>query len=246
MENQFIRTETVLGKDALEKLQSAKVAIFGIGGVGSYAAEALARSGIGSFILIDFDTVELSNLNRQIIALHSTIGQKKIDVMKERILDINPQAHIETMPIFYTSKDFPTLLDNTISVIVDAIDSVQSKVDLIFTAQKIEIPIISSMGTGNKIDPSKLEITDIYKTSMCPLARIMRQELKKKNVKSLPVVFSKEMPVKNFIQETDDENIDVISTNRKRLSPGSTAFVPPAAGLLMASWVITKITETSS
>jgi tRNA A37 threonylcarbamoyladenosine dehydratase len=239
MENQFIRTETVLGKDAIKCLKTAKVVIFGIGGVGSYAAEALARSGIGSFILVDHDVITCSNINRQIIALHSTLGHKKIDVMKDRILDINPEAQVETMPIFYTSETFPHLLDKSISAVVDAIDSVQSKVDLILASQKLGIPIISSMGTGNKTDPSMLEITDIYATSICPLARIMRQELKKKNIRSLPVVFSRENPVKNFVHENKDE----METNRKRISPGSTAFVPPAAGLLMASWVVKKITE---
>ncbi|MDR2900843.1 MAG: tRNA threonylcarbamoyladenosine dehydratase [Treponema sp.] len=248
MNNQFIRTETVLGKDALEQLKSAKVAIFGIGGVGSYAAEALARSGAGSFILVDHDVVALSNINRQIIALHSTVGQKKIDVMKQRILDINPEAHVETLPIFYTEEDFPHLLDDSISAVVDAIDSVPSKVDLIIAAQHRGIPIISSMGTGNKCDPSMLEIADIYKTSMCPLARIMRQELKKRNVKSLPVVYSKEEPVRNYIQQGDDEAADGEDAvpHRKRLAPGSTAFVPPTAGLIMASWVVRTLTKTLS
>jgi tRNA A37 threonylcarbamoyladenosine dehydratase len=242
MEHQFIRTEAVWGKDALESLQKSKVAIFGIGGVGSYAAEALARSGIGSFVLIDHDVVTLSNINRQIIALHSTLGQKKIDVMKARIFDIHPAAHVETMPIFYSEENFPNLLDDSISIVIDAIDSVTSKVDLILAAQRKNIPIISSMGTGNKTDPSRLEIADIYATSMCPLARVMRHELKKQNVKSLPVVYSKEPPVKNVVLQDDDE----ITENRKRFSPGSTAFVPSAAGLIMASWVVRKLTETLS
>ncbi len=219
MINQFIRTETVLGKEALQCLKNAKAAIFGIGGVGSYAAEALARSGAAS-------------------ALHSTIGQKKVDVMKNRILDINPAAHVEVMPVFYTEEHFPDLLDDSISVVIDAIDSVSSKIDLIMASKKLGIPIISSMGTGNKTDPSRLEIADIYATSVCPLARIMRQELKKRGVKSLPVVYSKETPVKNFVSEPDDEN----AAKRKRLSPGSTAFVPPAAGLLMASWAVKTLT----
>lgn len=239
MEHEFIRTETVLGKEAIERLRNAKVAVFGIGGVGSYAAEALARSGIGSFVLIDHDTVTISNINRQIIALHSTIGRKKIEVMKERILDINPKARIEVLPVFYTKEAFPYLLDDSISMVIDAIDSVQSKVDLIVAAQKLNIPIISSMGTGNKRDPSRLEIADIYATSVCPLARIMRRELKKREITSLPVVYSREAPVKNFVAETNDEN----NENRKRLSPGSTAFVPPAAGLLMASWAVERICE---
>ncbi len=238
MINQFIRTETVLGKEALQCLKNAKAAIFGIGGVGSYAAEALARSGAASFILIDNDVVTYSNINRQIIALHSTIGQKKVDVMKNRILDINPAAHVEVMPVFYTEEHFPDLLDDSISVVIDAIDSVSSKIDLIMASKKLGIPIISSMGTGNKTDPSRLEIADIYATSVCPLARIMRQELKKRGVKSLPVVYSKETPVKNFVSEPDDEN----AAKRKRLSPGSTAFVPPAAGLLMASWAVKTLT----
>lgn len=223
----------------MEKLQDAKVAVFGIGGVGSYAAEALARSGIGSFILIDHDDITFSNLNRQIIALHSTIGQKKIDVMKKRILDINPEAKVETMPVFYTEEHFPSLLDNSVSAVVDAIDFVQSKVDLIIAAQKLGIPVISSMGTGNKTDPSRLEVADIYETSVCPLARIMRHELKKRNVISLPVVYSKETPVKHYVSENDDAS----AKNRKRLSPGSTAFVPPAAGLIMASWVVRELTK---
>ncbi len=238
MINQFIRTETVLGKEALEHLKTARVAVFGIGGVGSYAAEALARSGVGSFILIDNDVVAPSNINRQIIALHSTLGQKKVDAMKERILDINPQARVETVPVFYTGETFPGLLDTTVSAVVDAIDSVSSKIDLITASQKLGIPIISSMGTGNKVDPSKLEIADIYETSVCPLARIMRRELKKRDVKSLPVVYSKEIPVRNFVSGAGDEP----GENRKHLAPGSTAFVPSAAGLIMASWVVRTFT----
>ena len=174
MVTQFSRTELVLGKENVEKLKKAKVAIFGIGGVGSFVAEGLARAGIGNFILVDDDTVSLTNINRQLIATHKTIGQNKVDIMKERILDINPEAKVETYKTFYMPDSEEKILDKSIDYVIDAIDTVTAKIALVENCKRLEIPIISSMGTGNKLDPTKLEISDISKTSVCPLAKVMR------------------------------------------------------------------------
>ena len=177
MLNQFSRTELLIGKEGTEKLQKAKVAIFGIGGVGSFVVEGLARAGVGNFILVDNDDICLTNLNRQIIATHKTLGMSKVEVAKQRILDINPNAKIEIRKEFFT-KESEEFIDKTVDYIIDCIDTVSSKIELILRAKKLDIPIISSMGTGNKLDPTKFEITDIYKTSVCPLAKVMRKELK--------------------------------------------------------------------
>lgn len=237
--DQFLRTEMLLGAETMEKLQNAHVAVFGIGGVGGYVAEALARSGVGKFDLIDNDTVALSNLNRQIIATHSSIGKYKVDVMKERILDINPKARVNVHKCFFlpeNSKDFDF---SQYTYIVDAIDTVTAKLELIVRAKEAKVPIISSMGTGNKLDPTRLEVADIYKTEVCPLARVMRNELKKRGIKKLKVVYSKEQPIKRKKQENDQ----ITSENAGRIKdvPGSTAFVPSVAGLIIAGQVIADI-----
>lgn len=237
--DQFLRTEMLLGAETMEKLQNAHVAVFGIGGVGGYVAEALARSGVGTFDLIDNDTVALSNLNRQIIATHSSIGKYKVDVMKERILDINPKARVNVHKCFFlpeNSKDFDF---SKYTYIVDAIDTVTAKLELIVRAKEAKVPIISSMGTGNKLDPTRLEVADIYKTEVCPLARVMRNELKKRGIKKLKVVYSKEQPIKRKKQENDQ----ITSENAGRIKdvPGSTAFVPSVAGLIIAGQVIADI-----
>ena len=196
MENEFSRTEMLIGKEGIKKLSEAKVAIFGIGGVGSFVAEGLARSGIENFILVDNDKVSITNINRQIIATTKTIGKYKVDVMKERILEINPNAKVDTYNVFYMPECKENILDGTVDYIVDAVDTVTAKIYLVEQANSLNIPIISSMGTGNKMDATKFEITDIYKTSVCPLAKVMRKELKQRNIKKLKVVYSKEEPIK--------------------------------------------------
>lgn len=227
MQNQFSRTELLIGKEAIKKLQRSKVAIFGIGGVGSYVVEALVRAGIGNFILVDKDIIDLTNLNRQIIATTKTLGRPKVEVEKERILEINPNAKVEIYQEFFmpNSEEF---FDNTVDYIIDAIDTVTSKIELIVRANKFNIPIISCMGTGNKLEPTMFEVTDIYKTSVCPLAKVLRKELKKRNIEKLKVVYSKEEPIKR----TDIEHVNI---------PSSISFVPSVAGLIIAGEVIKDI-----
>lgn len=245
MSNQFARTEMLIGKKALAKLSHSSVAIFGIGGVGSFAVEALARSGVGKLILIDHDIVVLSNLNRQIHATHNTIGQPKVQVMKERIQIINPMAEVVTHQSFYRSGLSENLVDAGYDYIIDAIDSIGSKVHLICTAQQSNIPIISSMGAANKLDPTKFQVADIYETSVCPLARVMRRELRKAGIDKLKVVFSTE-PVqgiygsmendikKEGIAESEPNPFGSVSAS----PPASIAFVPSVAGLILAGEVI--------
>ena len=228
MTNQFERTELLIGKDKLEILQKSHVAVFGIGGVGGYVVEALIRSGVGKIDLIDNDDICVSNINRQIIATHLTIGKAKVDAAKERILSINPNAEVNTFKIFYTPETKEKIDFSKYDYIVDAIDTVTAKISLVEEAKKHNIPIICSMGTGNKMCPEKLEVTDISKTSVCPLARVMRTELKKRRIKGVKVVYSKEEPVK----------VDKLSDGNKRQVPGSNSFVPPAAGLIIAAEVI--------
>ncbi len=229
--SQFQRTEMLIGKDALDKLKNSSVAIFGIGGVGSYVTEALARAGIGKFLLCDSDVVSLSNINRQIIALHSTVGKPKTSVMKERILDINPKAEVIEMETFFSAENADDFDLGGFSYIVDAIDTVSSKLTLIAKAKEKNIPIISSMGTGNKLNPSLFEVTDIYKTSVCPLARVMRKELKARAIDSLKVLYSKEVP-----KQTESQ----IEENGRHI-PGSISFVPSSAGLIIAGEVVCDI-----
>ena len=223
MKEEFSRTEKVIGIDAVTKLNAAKVAVFGVGGVGGHAAEALVRAGIGRIDLIDFDTVSVSNINRQIVALHSTVGKKKVDVLKERFLDINNSLCINTYDIFYNeeTEHLINLLDY--DYIIDAIDSVSAKIHLIKSAYEKGVPIISSMGTGNKLDATAFKVADIYKTSVCPLAKVMRYELKKVGVKKLKCVYSEELPV------------------IKATPPGSMPYVPATAGLILAGEVIKDI-----
>ena len=232
MSKQFLRTESLIGKEGLSKLQNSKVAVFGIGGVGSYVVEALARVGIGSFVLIDNDEVSITNLNRQLIAVTSTIGKPKVDVEENRIKEINPNANVEIYKEFF-SYDTKSILNDSITYIVDAIDTVSSKIELIVSANQMNIPIISCMGTGNKIDPTKLEISDIYKTSVCPLAKVMRKSLRQKNIRKLKVVYSKEEPIKPKI------NLEL--KNNTTQVPGSVSYVPAVAGLFMASEVVKDI-----
>ncbi|MBQ2801883.1 MAG: tRNA threonylcarbamoyladenosine dehydratase [Lachnospiraceae bacterium] len=237
MVEEFSRTGLLLGSEALEKLAQSRVAVFGIGGVGGYVVEALVRSGIGAVDLIDNDTVCLSNLNRQIIATRKTVGQYKTDVMKERIMDINPECKVEVHRCFYlpeTKDEFDFL---QYSYVVDAVDTVTAKIQLVVQAEEAGVPIISSMGAGNKLNPADFEITDIYKTSVCPLAKVMRRELKKRNVKHLKVVYSKEEPIAPIGNaETEQTGADVAS--KRRSTPGSVAFVPSVVGLLIASEVV--------
>ena len=224
MTDQFERTRLLIGEEGIDKLKYARVAIFGVGGVGGFVVEALARSGIQSFDLIDNDTVSISNLNRQIIAIRDTIGRLKVEVMKERILSINPQAKVQTHPCFYLPETASEFDFSQYSYVVDAVDTVTAKIDIIMKAQSADVPVISSMGAGNKMDPTKFEVTDIYKTNVCPLARVMRRELKKRGVKELKVVYSTEKAIKT--------GADV---------PGSIAFVPSVAGMIVAGEVVRDI-----
>lgn len=247
MLNQFSRTELLIGKEGIEKLQNAKVAVFGIGGVGSFVVEGLVRAGVGNFVLVDDDKVCLTNLNRQIIANRKTIGKLKVEVAKERILEINPNANVETYQEFFM-PDSKEILDDAIDYIVDAVDTVTAKIELVIRANKLNIPIISAMGTGNKLDPTKFEVTDIYKTSVCPLAKVMRKELRSRNIKKLKVVYSKEEPIKLDKTLEDSCKTGCIcppGTTRKCTAknqvPGSISFVPSVAGLIIAGEVIKDI-----
>ena len=231
--DRFKRTEFLIGKEKLEKLKNSKVAIFGIGGVGGYVTEALARSGVGAMDLIDNDVVSLSNINRQIIALTSTVGKYKVDVAKERVADINPDIKVNTFKTFYLpeNNDFDF---SQYDYIIDAIDTVSGKLALIENAHKANTKIISSMGTGNKLDPTKFEITDIYKTSVCPLARVIRKELKQRNINKLKVLYSPETPIKQTAPEF---------SNSGKPIPASNAIAPAVAGLLIANEVMKDLTK---
>jgi len=223
----------LIGDEAIDRLANASVAVFGIGGVGSYVAEALCRAGIGKLTFIDNDTVSVSNINRQLIALHSTVGRNKVDVMRERGLDINPRAMISTAPVFVSPETIDMFAFSQFSYVVDAVDNVTAKLLIIERCSACGTPVISSMGTGNKLSPEKLTVADIYDTSGCPLARVMRRELRKRGVERLKVVYSTEEPRK-VISEADD-------AGDRRGTPGSMPFVPSAAGLLLASEVIRDI-----
>lgn len=231
----YSRTELLLGKEAIDKLKNSRVAVFGVGGVGGYTVEALARAGIGTLDLIDNDTVNLSNINRQIIALHSTIGRYKVDVCRERILDINPNASVNTYTTFYLPENKDIFDFSQYDYVVDAIDTVTGKISLIVQANESNTRIISSMGAGNKLDPTKFEVSDIYKTSVCPLAKVMRRELKKRNIPSLKVVYSKEMPIK---PTDNDMNSNLNEIENRKKAPGSISFVPSVVGLIIASEII--------
>ena len=220
MDDRFLRTEMLIGEEGLKRLSQSHVAVFGIGGVGGYVVEALARSGVGELTLVDRDVVSTSNLNRQIIALESTVGFSKTEVMKERIAQICPETIVHTHETFFLPENSHTFPFESYDYVVDAVDTVTAKIEIIMKCQNLNVPVISSMGTGNKLDPSKLQLADIYKTSMCPLAKVMRKELKNRGVKHLKVVYSTEEPVANH------------------RTPGSISFVPGTAGLLIASAVV--------
>lgn len=248
MSNQFSRTQLLLGADNMEKLKNARVAVFGVGGVGGYTVEALARSGVGTLDLIDDDKVALSNINRQIIATMKTIGQYKVDVAKERILDINPDATVNTYRMFYLPETKDQFHFEDYDYVVDAIDTVTGKIQLVMQAQEAGTPIISSMGAGNKINPALFEVADIYKTSVCPLAKVMRRELKKRGIKKLKVVYSKEEPLKPVEDASTSSEADSIcptedtgNHTKRRAIPGSIAFVPSTVGLIIAGEVIKDI-----
>lgn len=231
MEEQFSRTEFIIGEDGLNILKASRVAVFGIGGVGGYAVEALVRSGIGAVDIIDNDTVSVTNLNRQIYALNSTIGKSKVEVAKERILDINPNVVVNAYNVFYTKETSAQFDFNNYDYIVDAIDTVSGKLELIEQAKKYDTPIICSMGAGNKLHPELFEIADISKTSVCPLARVIRTELKKRKIKDVKVVYSKEPPIQPNVIETK-------TGAKNHRIPGSLAFVPSVAGLIIAGEVV--------
>ncbi len=231
MSDCFSRSELIFGKEAMEKLLASRVAVFGIGGVGGYAAEALVRSGIGAIDIIDSDTVSLSNINRQIYALQSTVGKYKVDAAADRIKDINPSCTVTAHKKFYSPETSSEFDFSLYDYVIDAIDTVTGKIELVMQAELNNVPIISSMGAGNKLDPTAFEVADIYKTSVCPLARVMRYELKRRGIKKLKVVYSKEKPCGTSESEITD------GPHRKRI-PGSNAFVPPAAGLIIAGEVI--------
>ena len=230
MVNQFARTELLIGKDGLEKLKNSTVAVFGIGGVGGYVVEALVRSGLGSIDLIDNDKVSLTNLNRQIIATHKTIGMQKVDAAEQRIKEINPDVNIKKYNLFFTPETADKIDFSKYDYVVDAIDTVVGKLKIIEQAKNADIPVISSMGAGNKMHPELFEVSDISKTSVCPLAKVIRQELKKRRIKRVKVVYSKENPIKPA--NSDEQAVD------KRQIPGSNAFVPSVAGLIIAGEVI--------
>ena len=247
MLNEFSRTQLLLGKEAMEKLKNSTVAVFGIGGVGTFVAEALARSGVGNFALFDDDKVCLTNINRQLIATRKTIGRKKVEVMAERIKEINPKANVITHQVFYM-PDIADEYDLTgYDYIVDAIDTVTAKIELIVRAKSNNIPIMSSMGAGNKLNPTELEVADIYKTSVDPLAKVMRHELKKRGIKNLKVVYSKENPITPIDDEDSCKESCVCPSGttrnctQRRAIPGSVSFVPSVAGLIIASEVVKDI-----
>ena len=253
MLNQFSRTELLLGKESMERLANARVAVFGVGGVGGYTVEALVRSGVGTIDLIDDDKVCLTNLNRQIIATRKTVGQYKADVMKKRILEINPNAVVHVHKCFFLPENSDEFDFSQYSYVVDAVDTVTAKIALVLKAQEAEVPVISSMGAGNKLNPADFEVADIYKTSVCPLAKVMRRELKKRGVKHLKVVYSKEKP----ITPIEDMSISCRSNcicppgaahkcTERRAIPGSIAFVPSVVGLIIAGEVIKDLTGVTN
>lgn len=238
---QFKRTEIIYGKSAMERLSKARIAVFGIGGVGGHTVEALVRSGVGAVDLIDNDYVCLSNLNRQIIATHKTIGMSKTDAAEERIYEINPHCKVTKHKVFFTSQTSSEFDFSLYDYVIDAIDTVSGKIELVIKANEANIPIISSMGAGNKTNPAMFEVSDIYKTSVCPLARVMRNELKKRRIKKLKVVYSKEQPIKPF--ELGFAESKEPANTKRRQTPGSTAFVPSVAGLIIAGEVINDLTK---
>lgn len=253
MLNQFSRTELLLGKESMERLANARVAVFGVGGVGGYTVEALVRSGVGTIDLIDDDKVCLTNLNRQIIATRKTVGQYKADVMKERILEINPNAVVHVHKCFFLPENSDEFDFSQYSYVVDAVDTVTAKIALVLKAQEAGVPVISSMGAGNKLNPADFEVADIYKTSVCPLAKVMRRELKKRGVKHLKVVYSKEKPITPIEDMSISCRLNCIcppdaahKCTERRAIPGSIAFVPSVVGLIIAGEVIKDLTGVTN
>ena len=243
MNEQFSRTAMLLGAEGVKNLSDAKVLVFGVGGVGGFVVEGLARAGVGRIDIVDNDTVCLSNLNRQIIALHSTLDMDKVDACKNRILDINPDCRVKVFKCFYLPENSDEFVFEDYDYVIDAIDTVTAKIDIIVKCIEKGVPVISSMGTGNKLDPTQIQVTDIYKTEMDPLAKVMRRELKKRGVKKLKVVYSKEEALKpdySFRGDSPEEEDDN-TTGRKKLPPGSVSFVPSVAGLTIAGEVIKDI-----
>lgn len=244
MENQFSRTELLIGAEGTARLKASRVAVFGIGGVGGYVMEALARSGVGTLDLIDNDRVCLTNLNRQIIAMHSTIGEYKVDAARKRVLDINPEAVVHTYKTFFMPETASEFNFYAFDYVVDAIDTVTGKIQLVMQADRAHTPIISSMGAGNKMNPAAFKVADIYQTRVCPLAKVMRRELKKRGISGLKVVYSEEVPIGTHSEE---EVLEIAGENdtgktRKR-TPGSNAFVPAAAGLIIAGEVVKDLLQ---
>lgn len=242
------RTELLIGRDAVNKLRKSKVMVFGVGGVGSFTVESLARTGVGTLVLVDNDTVDITNINRQIIATYETVDRNKVDVAKERIATINKDCNVITKQVFVKGEELEELIPDDIDYVVDAIDTITAKIALAVYCEKKGIPLISSMGTGNKLDPSQFKVADIYQTKVCPLAKVMRYELKKRGVKKLKVVYSEEIARKPYTEllpkqqevENDAEKKVVIT---KRSVPGSIGFVPPVAGMIIASQVIKDLVE---
>ncbi len=233
MDKKFSRTEMLIGNEGMEKLKDAKVAVFGLGGVGSFVCEGLARSGVGNFILVDYDKTDETNINRQLIATVNTIGEYKVDLMKERILKINPDANVEVYKEFYMADSKTDIITKDLSYAVDCVDTIMAKIAIICHCDALDVPVISSMGTGNKLDPTMFEVADIYETSICPLARIMKKDLRKRNIEKLKVVYSKENPI--------NTNDCAINQDRKFKVKGSVSFVPSVAGLIIAGEVIKDI-----
>lgn len=251
MLNQFSRTQLLIGEAAINKLQKSRVAVFGIGGVGGYVCEALVRSGVGAFDLVDDDKVCLTNLNRQIIATRKTVGKYKADVMKERMLDINPDVDVRIHRCFFLPENADDFLFDEYDYVVDAVDTVTAKIELILRAKAHNVPIISAMGAGNKLDPGRFKIADIYQTSVCPLARVMRRELKKRHVKNLKVVYSDEQPIRPLEDMSISCRTGCIcppgaqhKCTERRDIPGSTAFVPAVAGLMIAGEIVKDLSKT--
>lgn len=240
MEEQFVRTAYLLGDEVVERLKRSSVILFGVGGVGSFCAEALARAGIGKLCLVDPDTVSESNLNRQLVALRSTIGRNKAEVMKERIVDINPLAEVTAMSLFYLPENADSVDLSAYDVVIDAVDTVSAKIELAVRANALGVPVVSAMGAGNKLHPEMFEISDLAKTSVCPLARVMRTELKKRGIVHMRVVYSKEIPRE---LHSDYKEREACPLAGRRQIPGSVSFVPSTAGLLLAAEAIRLLTE---
>ncbi|SHE76554.1 tRNA threonylcarbamoyladenosine dehydratase [Clostridium fallax] len=245
--NMYTRTQLVIGKSGVDILKNSKVIVFGIGGVGGFTVESLCRAGVGNLVIVDNDTVDITNLNRQIIATVYTIGKSKVEVMKERILSINPNCNVTALETFVTEENIKDIITDDVDYVVDAIDTISSKLALAEYCYKNNISIISSMGTGNKMDPSRFKVVDVFKTSVCPLAKVMRYELKKRGIKKLKVVYSDELPMKPKLQEfakegeTEEQVLRKFTT--KRQVPASIAFVPPVAGMIIASQVVKDLVE---